>query len=171
MKKEVVRSVAAVTATVVAVCILWYVGNIVVASMLGGALASQLIRVFVFESKAERRENRIRFLDTKLTEVYSPIHYITMRMNQVVPLESGEGFIPVSDFGTHWNKFVSIITSHAHEIGDERFQKWMTFKLSHEHGSSGKAGFYLDRSWADWFLNLEAEYQKLKKELDDLSKK
>ena len=128
----------------------------------------------IFGKKEESKENRKKELQRQLTEVFSPLHYVITRISEKVNLENWAAYqtfdvvlVSVENIG-NWNKVVDILNNHAHDIGDERFKKWLTFKLVRD--TSGKLCFGVDRYWAKWLVSLEADYQRLSKELAELTK-
>lgn len=130
-------------------------------------LLQQLDALEVFGKKKESKENRKKEVQRQLTEVFSPIHGTVMRLNQYVnlgdvALQPSQGaLVPVQTID-NWNKVAEILSNHAHDIGEERFQKWLSFRLV--RNARGDLCIPIDGSWANWFLSLEADYQRLSKE-------
>jgi hypothetical protein len=117
-------------------------------------------------TKDDSQKESYDSLNSKLMTIYSPIHAFVVGANQAVPRELALKPLGsfVSEASVDLKRLSDIFRQHASELGNHNLQEW----LSIEKEIKESRGFFLYNTRQEWLDELEAEYQKLRKELEKL---
>lgn len=102
-------------------------------------------------------------LNRKLTEVHSSIHTMIVKINREIPRETAlqspliDGWVKASlmDFSS----ISAVFDQHAHEFRAKDLDMWLEIEKEIEKLN----GFYMNKRRQEWFDELEAEYNRLRK--------
>jgi hypothetical protein len=96
----------------------------------------------IFGKREELKETQRKELQRKLTEIFSPIHFMVENMKRHIKLgdENGRdflgGFAPVSELGD-FEKVRAIFVHHGHELPEGALQEWMNNLQLHYRNETG----------------------------------
>ena len=125
-----------------------------------------------------KRKEEYTFLDKKLTDIYSPIHAMIVAVDKDMS-RAGQiigGFMSATSIDVA--RLSTIFRDHGHDLGNHHLQMWLA--IEKEIGESVSPipipglgvhtmpGFSMNKERRMWFDDLEAEYQRLVKELEKL---
>lgn len=126
------------------------------------ALGQQLDSLGLYGEKEDKRKE----LDTKLTEIYSPIHAMVLAIKRNAPSrQPNERTFVMAEHIANLAQVQEIFQKHGHDLGNHHLETWLQLERQIAHGERGLRGFYLDAEWQQWFDELETEYHRRVAEL------
>lgn len=152
--------------------LLFVIGQYVAAFTLVVALLLELESLEVFGEKKESKETRRKEVQRKLSEIYQPIHFMFDDVKKFINFGDAngigfmDGYAPVNELQSY-DKVREIFINHGFELPDPCVVKWkQNLQLTLW---KGKQCVYVNTDLGAVFRELEAKYQELKKQFDNLS--
>jgi len=115
----------------------------------------------VLDKSEDKRE-----IESKLREVYSPIHAMIMTVKQYIPSETARrlslgGFVP----GSMVSNLAEVSRAFQHhDLENRHLKKWLELEAEIKQ----RGGFYINKDRQAWFDELDAAYQRQVAELKKL---